>query len=127
MPPHRETGFRAHARVLLRRAGEKAARGVARFSTGRPKTRLTFVPTTGNVARKATLAKFGKKYPGAAANWPYFPAVKDSFPATDYAASTGTLIFDIGGNKYRLIARVDFMEQVLVIQKVLTHEQYNRR
>ena len=91
------------------------------------------------VAGKATLAKFGKKYPGArkplqrfldiavAANWSHFPAVKDTFPATDYAASTGTLIFDIGGNKYRLIARVDFMEQVLVIQEVLTHEQYNRR
>jgi len=34
----------------------------------------------------------------------YFPAVKETFPATDYAPSTGTLIFDIGGNKYRLIA-----------------------
>lgn len=62
-----------------------------------------------------------------AANWSHFPGVKDTFPATDYAASTGTLIFDIGGNKYRLIARVDFMEQVLVIQEVLTHAQNNRR
>lgn len=62
-----------------------------------------------------------------AANWSHFPAVKDTFPATGYVASTGTLIFDIGGNKYRLIARVDFREHVLVIQEVLTHEQYNRR
>jgi mRNA-degrading endonuclease HigB of HigAB toxin-antitoxin module len=51
---------------------------------------------------------------------------KQSFPATDYAAATGTLIFDIGGNKYRLIARVDFEEQVLFIQRILTHEEYER-
>jgi hypothetical protein len=46
--------------------------------------------------------------------------------ATDYAPATGTLIFDIGGNKYRLIARVDFEEQMLFIQTVMTHEKYNR-
>jgi mRNA-degrading endonuclease HigB of HigAB toxin-antitoxin module len=37
-------------------------------------------------------------------------AVKRTFPATDYASETQTLIFDIGGNKYRLIAHVDFAE-----------------
>jgi mRNA interferase HigB len=36
------------------------------------------------------------------------------------------LIFDIGGNKYRLIARVDFEEQMLFVQAVMTHEKYNR-
>ena len=58
--------------------------------------------------------------------WPHFPAVKETFPATDYAPATGTLIFNIGGNKYRLIARVDFEEQLLVIQTVLTHQEYDR-
>jgi mRNA interferase HigB len=61
-----------------------------------------------------------------AAVWPHFPAVKETFPATDYAPATGTLIFDIGGNKYRLIARVDFDEQLLVIETVLTHQEYDR-
>ena len=60
------------------------------------------------------------------AAWPHFPAVKRTFAATDYAPSTGTLIFDIGGNKYRVIARVDFKEQMLFIQSVMTHEEYNR-
>jgi mRNA-degrading endonuclease HigB of HigAB toxin-antitoxin module len=32
----------------------------------------------------------------------------------------------IGGNKYRLIASVDFMEEMLVIERVLTHEDYDR-
>ena len=61
-----------------------------------------------------------------AAAWPHFPAIKETFPATDYAPVTGTLIFNIGGNKYRLVARVDFEEQLLVIQTVLTHREYDR-
>jgi mRNA interferase HigB len=52
--------------------------------------------------------------------------VKQSFPAVDYASKTGTLIFDIGGNKYRLIALANFAEHELYVQDVLTHEQYNR-
>jgi mRNA interferase HigB len=58
--------------------------------------------------------------------WPHFPAVRRTFAATDYAPSTGTLIFNIGGNKYRIIARVDFREQILFIHTVMTHEEYNR-
>jgi mRNA interferase HigB len=60
------------------------------------------------------------------AEWPHFPAVKETFGATDIGKQTGLLIFDIGGNKYRLLASVDFDEQMLVIEKVLTHEDYER-
>lgn len=60
------------------------------------------------------------------AEWAHFPAVKKSFPATDYAPESETLIFDIGGNKYRLIAKVDFEERILLVQTVLTHEEYSR-
>jgi mRNA interferase HigB len=58
--------------------------------------------------------------------WPHFPALRETFPATDFAPATGTLVFNIGGNKYRLIARVDFEEQLLVIQTVPTHREYDR-
>jgi len=47
------------------------------------------------------------------------------FPAADYAPDTGTLIFDIGDN-YRLVARVDFEEQMLWIDSIMTHGQYSR-
>jgi mRNA interferase HigB len=60
------------------------------------------------------------------AEWRHFPAVKRTFAATDYAPSTGTLIFNVGGNKHRIIARVDFREQMLFIESVMTHEEYNR-
>ena len=87
---------------------------------------------------QAAIAEFGKKHASSRkplqrfmgialdAEWPQFPAVKATLPATDYAPSTGTLIFNVGGNKWRLVARVDFEEQILYIQRVLTHEEYNR-
>jgi mRNA interferase HigB len=87
---------------------------------------------------EAVAAKFAKRHAASrkplarflaivrAANWPHFPAVKQSFPSADYAPSTGTVVFDIGGNKYRLIAIVHFERQAMLIQEVLTHEQYDR-
>lgn len=88
---------------------------------------------------KRLVAKFGQKHAASRkslarfphiaehASWKHFPEVKETFPATDFAPKTGTLIFDIGGNKYRLLAVVDFEEQVLDIMEVLTHEEYNRK
>ena len=90
------------------------------------------------VLGEAVFAGFAKKHPASRkplqrfvaiarnAVWPHFPAVKETFLIADYARATGTLIFNIGGNKYRLIARVDFEEQLLVIQTVLTHQEYDR-
>jgi len=31
--------------------------------------------------------------------WPDFPAVKETFQTTDYEPATGTLIFNLGGNR----------------------------
>jgi mRNA interferase HigB len=90
------------------------------------------------VQGRAKIANFARKRAAArkplrrflsilqSAEWPHFIAVKESFPAADYAPATGTLIFDIGGNKYRLVARVDFTEELLYIHRVMTHDDYNR-
>jgi len=87
---------------------------------------------------EATVARFANRHADARkslqrflmvarnADWPHFPAVKATFPATDLGKQSGRLIFDIGGNKYRLIASVDFKEQLLVIEHLLTHEEYDR-
>jgi mRNA interferase HigB len=84
------------------------------------------------------VAKFARKHADARkplarflaivrqAAWSHFPEVKQSFPATDYVPATQMLIFDIGGNRYRLVARVDFELQALLIRAVMTHEQYDR-
>jgi mRNA interferase HigB len=90
------------------------------------------------VLGETVIAGFAKTHPASrkpvqrfvtiarTALWPHFPAVKETFQTTDYAPASGTLIFNIGGSKYRLIARVDFEEQLLLIQTVLTHQEYDR-
>jgi mRNA interferase HigB len=60
------------------------------------------------------------------ADWPHFPAIKQTLPATDLGRKTGKVIFDIGGNKYRLIAIVNFEKESVLVEEVLTHEGYNR-
>ena len=42
------------------------------------------------------------------------------------APATRTVIFNIGGNKYRILSRVDFEEQAIRILSSLTHEKYGR-
>ena len=86
-----------------------------------------------------TVAEFGKKHAAARkplarfleiaeqAVWKHFPDVKATFPATDYVSKTGVLIFDIAGNNYRMFARVDFEEQLLWIDSVMTHKEYERK
>ena len=87
---------------------------------------------------EAAIMKFAKKYAASrkplqrflevarSADWPHFSAVRQTFAAADYAPSTRTPIFDVGGNKYRIITRVDFKEQLLFVESVMTHEEYNR-
>ena len=84
------------------------------------------------------LAKFAKKHSQSrkpvsrflalaeAAIWPHFPALKQTFPTADYTPATGVTVFDIAGNKYRVTAVVNFEKQAMFIQRILTHEEYNR-
>ncbi len=87
---------------------------------------------------EARLEKFAKIYAASrkplkrfltitrAAAWQHLPDVKASFPATDYLPESQTYIFNIGGNKYRLQAAIEFEEQILYVESIMTHEQYNR-
>jgi mRNA interferase HigB len=58
------------------------------------------------------------------AEWKNLAEVKQSYPHADlYGRCT---IFNIGGNKYRLIAKIDYRAQVLLIRKILTHAEYDK-
>lgn len=50
------------------------------------------------------------------------------FGNVDYAPlkTGGRYIFDIGGNKYRLVAQVSFAAELVLIRHVLTHPEYDR-
>ena len=53
-----------------------------------------------------------------------FADVKRAFGSAD---KVGDLhVFDIGGNKYRLIAFLHFAKQLCFIKAVLTHRDYDR-
>ena len=53
-----------------------------------------------------------------------FAELKRTFPSTDYV--DGLFIFNIGGNKYRLIAAIHFNTKMIYIRHVLTHEEYDK-
>ena len=88
---------------------------------------------------EALVAEFAKKHERSgkplarflaivrAAVWKHMPDVKATLSATDFDPEAQTYIFDVGGNKYRLLAAVDFEDQTFTIESVMRHEQYNRR
>jgi mRNA interferase HigB len=58
------------------------------------------------------------------AAWMNFAEVKQTFNTADFV--TPYVVFDIGGNKYRLIADIHFRRQVLFIRHILTHQGYEK-
>jgi len=65
------------------------------------------------------------KVPGEGSRTEAFTDLKETFPAADHVS--GLVIFDIGGNKYRLTATVNYDLPAVLIEEVLTHEQYDQR
>ena len=54
-------------------------------------------------------------------NW---AELKAAFNTIDKAGEL--TVFDIGGNKYRLIAYIRFEKQIVYIKAVLTHQDYDK-
>ena len=64
------------------------------------------------------------------ARWQSFQDTKALFGQTDVTKDTAShrtaTIFDIGGNKYRIVALIDYARQTVFITHVLTHQEYDR-
>jgi mRNA interferase HigB len=58
-----------------------------------------------------------------AAEWRHFPEVKQTFGSADRVGTC--VIFDIGGNKCRLITWINYTGHRVFIRHVLTHEEYD--
>jgi mRNA interferase HigB len=58
-----------------------------------------------------------------AASWEHFPDLKRSFPAADLAGRR--TVFDVSGNHFRLIARVNYKTHRVFVLYVLTHREYD--
>src|ERR1035437_703876 len=64
-----------------------------------------------------------------AADWQSLADVRRVYPHADAVATpySGTLtVFNVCGNKYRLIARIRYDWQLINIRRVLTHAQYDK-
>jgi mRNA interferase HigB len=97
------------------------------------------VPTVGQrmrVISRRTLREFWELHPPAkepltvwfrlmqVATYPDFNVLRRTFRAADYVAPH--TVFNVGGNKYRVIVVIHCNRQRAYVREVLTHAEYNR-
>jgi mRNA interferase HigB len=58
------------------------------------------------------------------ARWSSLADVRESFPAADMLGKLA--IFNIKGNHYRLIVRIEFRAQRIYVREFLTHAEYDK-
>ena len=56
-------------------------------------------------------------------DWSSFNELKKTCNSCDYIGND-RYVFDIAGNKYRLIAMIHFGRRTIYIREILTHEEY---
>ena len=94
-----------------------------------------------NVIAPRTLRAFSEQYPEAEEplrDWynhlrriepQNFAELKTHFNSVDAARSKEDLIvfiFDIGGNKYRVVCSINFNSSIAYIKLILTHDEYTQ-
>lgn len=89
-----------------------------------------------HVITRKRLNEFAEKYPEtktALAQWyasvkgnsfSSFPSLKSMFPSADQVGKL--TVFNVGGNKVRVIAAIHYNRKRIYIRAVLTHEEYDR-
>ncbi len=94
------------------------------------------------IVNEKLITRFARKHPDAASwlekwldltetsSWRNFNDVKGAFPAVDGGVKVGSggsvTIFDVGGNKYRMIASIKYHVQLVTILELLTHAEYSK-
>jgi mRNA interferase HigB len=58
------------------------------------------------------------------ADWQLFSDVRTSFNHVDFHHKLA--IFDVGGNKFRIIAKIEYSKHLVFIKFVLTHLEYDK-
>ncbi len=96
------------------------------------------------ISRRKLLELSGRRAGGAAndlflewfriahrADWATFADVRRTFGradvATDTASGRTATVFDVGGNRHRIISLIDYRRRTLLITHVLTHKEYDRQ
>lgn len=50
--------------------------------------------------------------------------LRKTFPHADIVGKC--IVFNIGGNKYRLVTKINFTSKVVLIRNVMTHREYDK-
>ena len=58
----------------------------------------------------------------ACCKWKNFAEVRQVFGSADWVSPC--VVFNVAGNRYRLIAEINFRTQTLFIRHILTHQEY---
>ena len=58
------------------------------------------------------------------ATWQNLAELRKTYPSTDYVAPF--VVFNIKGNDYRLIVKIELRWQMIFIKHVLTHAEYDK-
>ena len=89
-----------------------------------------------HIITRKRLNNFAEKYPEAQSalyrwyrlmkseNFASFAELREVFPDADQVSNL--TVFNIGGNKVRLISAIHYNRKKVYIRAVLTHEEYNR-
>ncbi len=89
------------------------------------------------ILKFSLLRAFGKKHPGAEdalmrwaefvekTEWKKHSDLKDAFPSADYVGND-RYVFNISGNKYRIVAVVIFFQGFVHVRFVGTHSEYDK-
>jgi mRNA interferase HigB len=81
------------------------------------------LPKGKRAAAEASLAEWHTTTSNA--EWRNFADVKATFNSADYIAN-GKIVFDVGGNKYRVIGLIGFRTRRVFILFVGTHAEYDQ-
>lgn len=89
-----------------------------------------------HIITRKKLLEFDKKYPDSEepldrwyrivkqSNYNSFAELRKTFPKADQVGKY--TVFDIGGNKYRLIAYIVYSAKRIYIRHILTHPEYDK-
>jgi mRNA interferase HigB len=56
--------------------------------------------------------------------WKTFVELRETYRSADYVKDQ--VVFDLGGNNYRLISSIDYSAQCLYVLDIMTHAEYDR-
>ena len=59
------------------------------------------------------------------ADWPGFAALKQTFGSADRVGNC--VVFDVGNNRFRLIARINHDKGIVYVLRVMDHAEYDRQ